>query len=104
MQRHFFRTAPLAVSLLTCSGLHAAAKSERALVIDEALAQIKAEYVHPDRYPAIEQNVRRHHLLSIPIGESVSPTRPCAPAWSSRSTRSRRAEPSSCIQTRARGS
>ena len=60
MQRHFLRAALLAVSLLTCSSLQAAPKSERELVIDETLAQIKAEYVHPERYPAIERNVREH--------------------------------------------
>lgn len=60
MQTHFVRAALLAASLLTCSSLHAGARSERELVIDETLAQIKAEYVHPERYPAIEQNVRKH--------------------------------------------
>ena len=59
MQQGFFRAALLAVSLLSCSVLHAA-PTERELVIDETLAQIKAEYVHPERYPAIEQNVRKH--------------------------------------------
>lgn len=60
MQASFFRTALLALTMLSCAGLHAAAPTERELVIDETLAQIKAEYVHPERYPAIEQNVRKH--------------------------------------------
>lgn len=60
MQRHLIRAALLAASLLASAGLNAAAPTERELVIDETLAQIKAEYVHPERYPAIEQNVRKH--------------------------------------------
>jgi C-terminal processing protease CtpA/Prc len=60
MQARFFRAALLAASLLTCSGLHAAAPTERERVVDEVLAHIKAEYVHPERYAAIEENVRRH--------------------------------------------
>lgn len=60
MHYPFFRAALLAVSLLGSAGLHAATPDERELVIDETLARIKAEYVHPGRYPAIEQNVRKH--------------------------------------------
>jgi hypothetical protein len=60
MQARFFRAALLAASLLTCSGLHAAAPTERERVVDEVLARIKAEYVHPERYAAIEDNVRKH--------------------------------------------
>lgn len=60
MRHPFLRAAVLAVSLLSCSSLQAGSKSERELVIDETLAQIKAEYVHPERYPAIEENVRKH--------------------------------------------
>ncbi|MCA1245965.1 S41 family peptidase [Massilia sp. MS-15] len=60
MQRYFPRAVLLAASLLSCSILHAAAPAERDRVVDEVLARIKDEYVHPDRYPAIEANVRRH--------------------------------------------
>lgn len=60
MRQHFFRVALLALALLASSGLQASAKSEREHVIDETLARIKAEYVHPERYPAIERKVRRH--------------------------------------------
>ncbi|GAB3419305.1 S41 family peptidase [Massilia agilis] len=37
-----------------------AAPATRDAVIDETLARIKADYVFPDRFGAIEQNVRRH--------------------------------------------
>ena len=60
MQRHFFRAAVLAASLLGCSSLVAAEPGERERVVDEVLSSLKAEYVHPERYPAIEENVRRH--------------------------------------------
>ncbi|VXB35447.1 S41 family peptidase [Massilia sp. 9I] len=60
MHRHLLRAAVLAASLLSSTGLSAAAPIERELVIDEALALIKAQYVFPERYEAIEQSVRKH--------------------------------------------
>lgn len=60
MHKHFVRAALLAASLLAGPGLHAAAPTERNSVVDEVLANIKAQYVHPERYAAIEENVRRH--------------------------------------------
>jgi len=60
MHKHFVRAALLAATLLTCSGWLHAAPTERDLVIDESLARIKEQYVFPERYEAIEQNVRKH--------------------------------------------
>ncbi|MEW6764054.1 MAG: S41 family peptidase [Pseudomonadota bacterium] len=68
MRHPFFRAALLAVFLLSSSHLYGAEKSERALVIEETLARIKAEYVHPERYPAIEQNVRKHQQAGAYAG------------------------------------
>ncbi len=60
MHRHLLRAAVLAASLLSSTGVNAAAPTERELVVDEVLASLKAQYVHPERYPAIEENVRKH--------------------------------------------
>lgn len=59
MQNRFIRAALLAASLISCTALVNAA-SPRDTVVDEALAQLKAQYVFPDKYVAIEQNVRKH--------------------------------------------
>lgn len=59
MQKRLIRAALVAASLFSCS-LLAQAASPRDAVVDEALAQIKAQYLFPDKYPAIEQNVRAH--------------------------------------------
>lgn len=59
MQGRFLRAA-LAACLLSASGWLSAAAPERDAVIDDVLAQIKEQYVFPDRYAAIESNVRRH--------------------------------------------
>ncbi|MGZ5201392.1 MAG: hypothetical protein ACXWC4_16630 [Telluria sp.] len=50
--------------LMFCSAIAQAAapaaNKEREAVIDQALARIKDDYVHPDKFDAIEKNVRKH--------------------------------------------
>ncbi|WP_288379120.1 S41 family peptidase [uncultured Massilia sp.] len=59
MPQLFMRTALSLAFLLSTSGtLHAATERDR--VVDETLSQLKAQYVHPATYPAIEQHVRKH--------------------------------------------
>lgn len=61
MQMRFLRAALVAASLFSfAAAAGAATPSPRDAVVDEALAQIKAQYVFPDKFDAIEQNVRKH--------------------------------------------
>ena len=60
MQHRTFCAAVLAVSLALCSSVQAAGPSTRDAVIDDALAQIRDQYVFPDKFAAIETNVRTH--------------------------------------------
>lgn len=59
MQMRLFPAVLLAASLFSCAAM-AGAAGPRDTVVDETLAQLKAQYVFPDKYPAIEQSVRKH--------------------------------------------
>lgn len=56
------RSSHVAAVLLVCfAGIaHAAPAASRDTVIDETLAKIRDDYVHPDKFDAIEKNVRAH--------------------------------------------
>jgi retinol-binding protein 3 len=54
------RAALAALVLAATAPVIAAASSARDAVVDEALVQLKEQYVFPDKFGAIEQNVRKH--------------------------------------------
>jgi C-terminal processing protease CtpA/Prc len=60
MQLRTIRAAFAALVIAAAAPLFAAAPSARDAVIDEALTQLQNQYVFPDKFGAIEQNVRKH--------------------------------------------